>query len=345
MAFRDDTWRIAADLRHLVDSAADDEVRALTRAWARAWDGLVAEIDAAAAVIVATEPAPSIAAVRRLDRARRALAHAHRSIVKLLEDSNARITAVAGDVTAATAAADAAAIVSQLPAGSVDAGLFDRVNPNALDAIVERTSRQITALTWPLADQAVDAVLRELAHAVPAGLSPRDAARRIVRAAEHRFNGGLARALNIARTEILDAHRQAAFVSHHANADVLDGWVWTAKLDERTCPSCVAKHGQVFDLDEPGPHDHQSGRCTRTPKTKSWAELGFTQREPQDRIQTGPEWFARQPQSTQLAIVGQRRLDALNAGRVTFDDFSTLRRTAGWRDSYIATPIRDLAGV
>lgn len=345
MAIRDETLRIAADLRSAVDSAADDEVRALTQSWVRAWDGLVAEVDAAAAVIAATEPQPSIAAVRRMERARRALRHAHRSILTMLEQSNARITAAATEIVTATTTADAAMIVSQLPRGAVDAAAFDRVNPAALDAIVDRTSRQVTSITWPLADEAVDAMLRQLAAAIPAGLSPRDAARRMVRNVEGRFNGGLARALNVARTEILDAHRQAAYVSHNANADVLDGWVWTAKLDGRTCPSCVGKHGQVFALEEAGPHDHQSGRCTRTPKTKTWAALGFDQREPNDRIVTGPEWFDKQPAATQLQIVGQRRLDALRAGRITFDDMSTLRRTRGWRDSYVATPLRDLAGV
>src|SRR3546814_11471968 len=51
--------------------------------------------------------------------------------------------------------------------------------------------------------------------------------------------------------------------------------IWVAQLDRRTCPSCWSQHGSKHALDEPGPLDHQQGRCARLPVTRSWRDLGF----------------------------------------------------------------------
>lgn len=345
-----ETERVAREIRLAVKAAADDETRALTRAWARAWDEVVREFELAAAEIVdAAQTGQTITTgqVRRLARAQDALEAARESIDRVLARQGRRIVTTVQDIVNATAGANARLIATQIPktegTTAQIAARFDRVSREALDAIVERSTDRIASLNQPLSRQASEQMLRALVRGVPAGQSPRTVARRMVRAVEGRFNGGLARALTIARTEMLDAYRVAAGAQQAANADVLQGWMWSAQLDRRTCPSCVAQHGSIHSLEEPGPWDHQNGRCARTPVVKPWKQLGFSMREPASSVTTGPEWFGAQPAATQQQILGPDRLAALNAGRASWDDMFQRRRTTGWRDSYGPTPAKDVA--
>jgi hypothetical protein len=121
--------------------------------------------------------------------------------------------------------------------------------------------------------------------------------------------------------------------------------VWHAELNSsrgRTCPSCWAKHGTVHPLSEPGPIDHQQGRCSRTPKTKSWADLGFDIDEPDDLIPDARAIFDALPETERVAIMGRRRLDLLDSGEIAWEDLPQLRTTSDWRDSYGVRPVKDL---
>ena len=127
---------------------------------------------------------------------------------------------------------------------------------------------------------------------------------------------------------------------------MLDGWVWHAEITgpsrTRTCPSCWAKHGTLHPMSEPGPIDHHQGRCSRTPKTKSWADLGFDIPEPADETPDARETFDGLPEADRIAIMGRRRLQLLDAGDIKWADLSQLRTTRGWRDSYGVRPVKDL---
>lgn len=123
--------------------------------------------------------------------------------------------------------------------------------------------------------------------------------------------------------------------------DILAGWQWVAELSERTCASCVAMHGTIHPLDEPGPLDHQQGRCTRTPVTKTWKQLGFEGiDEPEGFAKPGDgeKWLAKQPEDVQRHILGNRGLEAWQAGAWPSSQWARRRTTDGWRDSY--TPAR-----
>jgi SPP1 gp7 family putative phage head morphogenesis protein len=348
VSINEESLRLLTELRVTVQGVVDDETRALIRGWARAWDQIAAEWEAAVAEVqrlVADGQQVHAGAVRRLERAQRAAQAAHREILTLVERSGARITNAAGEIVDVTRTLDARLTASQLPgARTVElTPTFTRVSDEALAAIVERTTQQVTSRAWPLADDATEAMLRELTRAVPQGLSPRDAASRMVRSVEGRFNGGLPRALTIARTEIIDAHRAAAFANQMGNTEVLTGWVWITALDERTCPACVAMHGSVHPLESPGPIGHQNCRCSRMPQTKTWRELGFDVDEPDPLVISGEEWFLEQPESVQLQIMGAARLQALEDG-VPFDALVQRRSTPGWRDSLVPTPVGELVG-
>ena len=145
-------------------------------------------------------------------------------------------------------------------------------------------------------------------------LSPREAARIMLRRLGGVFDGGRWRAENIARTEMLDAHRASALAARKANTDLLSGWEWSATLDRRTCPACLAMDGQRFDTETPGPEGHQQCRCTALPITKSWRDLGFNVDEPVSTRKSGREWFDEQPEEVQLDVMGPGRLAAVASG-------------------------------
>lgn len=350
MAISQETLRLVEEMRAAVDQLTDGATRRLVAAWVRAWDSLTWEVADAVTELQRLRGDgrwPSRRQVLQAERARRALEVARQALERLAVQAHSEI------LQAATSAADIAVqrtnriIASQYPAQAGDPAVIavrmDRVPDDQISAIVQRTGQQITALTRPLAADATEAMKQELIRGMAMGLNPRDAARRLLQRMEGRFNGGLSRAMNICRTEILDAHRLAAAASQQANSDLLAGWVWTAKLDKRTCPSCWAQHGRLHPLDEPGPLDHQSGRCARVPKAKSWRELGFSVPEPPDILPDARKTFDAMPRADQLAVMGPARLDALQRGDISWDGLSKRRSTSGWRDSFGVTPLKDLA--
>lgn len=346
-----ETVRLSTELRATIGAEVDTEVRRLVQAWARSWDELAALWDAALVDLAAAEPGtwPARRAVTQAERARQALDATVDHLTRLAAAAEINIVNAAGDAVDIAKVYEPRLIASQMPKGAgTTASLavkFDRVDPDALASIVARSTEQITAASRPLTAQATESVRRSVIRGVIAGESPRETARAMLRRVEGAFNGGLTRALTIARTEILDASRGAAALQQQANADVLAGWIWTADLSARTCPSCLAQHGSLHPLSDPGPLDHQQGRCARTPVAKTWKELGFDIAEPPSSIPDARSWFADQPADTQLAIMGPSRLDALASGRVGWDDLSARRSTDGWRDSFGVTAVKDLPGI
>lgn len=217
-----------------------------------------------------------------------------------------------------------------------------RFEPSALAAIIARAEGQIHADTIPLTPAAIEAMKNALIEGVIVGDNPIDIARDMVNRVEGAFNGGLTRALTISRTEILDAYRAASAYTHRANSDLVTGWQWFARLDRRTCTACWSRHGRVYPVTEPGPDDHQNGRCTRLPKLATWAELGITAPEPPSLLPDGEKAFNTLPKAQQLEIFGPSRLDLYQSGAVTWDQLATWRDTPQWRRSNVPTTVRDL---
>lgn len=349
MAITRDTLNLVAELRAATDKITDKTTNGLVAAWVKAWDGIALEVIAAIADLIQLGAGawPSRTQVLRAHRTITALDLVGATMQRLV--GQVRRDIVAGAQAAAHLANNSQGpiIASQLPYGSTQAHAahYRKAQPDRIDAIVRRTAEQINAAHWPLADEATNAMKRELIRGVVVGDNPRDAAARMVKNLEGEFNGGLTRALVLSRTEILDAHRQAAEIGQADHADVLDGWTWLAEMNSsrgRTCPACFALHGTLHPMSEPGPQGHQQCRCSRAPRTKSWADLGFDIDEPEGKIPTGPEVFAGLPRDEQVAIMGPRRLELLDAGEVEWADLPVLRTTPEWRDSYGTRPVRDL---
>lgn len=345
MAVTAETLRIVADLRTRLEGMADVQTLALTRAWVDAWDVLAPEFQTALVELMAQakDGTVSRSVVAKNIRLRDAL-RATRGMLDTLAAQAGSV--VVNDVGAAVLDAvdgHAALVGSQLPANAATVGVsFTRISPDALAAIVERTTAQVHSATLPLPSAVERTMKQELIRGIAVGDNPRRTAARILDKAEGRFNGGLTRALTIARTETLDAHRAATKASEKSNTDILQDWEWHAALNARTCPSCWARHGTRYPLDVAGPDDHQNGRCTRVSVTKSWKDLGFDIEEPPSLTEDAEAVFNNLTPETQRAIMGGQRLELLQSGQIGWVDLSQVKHTDGWRDSYTVTPVKDL---
>ncbi|MFC5268455.1 phage minor head protein [Kribbella qitaiheensis] len=343
MAVTKTTLRLTAKLRADLLTITNQHDRALTKAWVDAWDLVAGDLELAIArlIIDADEGTVTQAQALRASRLQQALDAVSRALVALIEAAGITITTDLPKVVREAGEAQAAIIGSQVPKDQLDnlAG-WDRVDPEQIAAIVKRSTERITSQLWPISAEADAVIRRELVRGIASGSNPRQTAARMIKNAEGGFNGGLTRALVISRTETLDAHRAAAKVSQEANADVLGGWVWLTDLSPRTCPACLGMSGTEHPLSEPGPQGHQQCRCSRMPRTKTWAELGF-----EDMDEPGPvtpdagEWFAQQDEKTQRSILGAGRYEAWKRGDYPMDNWAVRKQNPDWRPSYVTSPL------
>ena len=349
MAINRSTLRLLRRLQVTVGTEADAAVRSLTNSWVRSWDELSGAwqvgVQDAVAKAAASGKWPSAWELARTERLRQATLASEEALLKLGEQTGVTVADGAGQVIAATADLEPALIASQLPAAeqaAAAARFAANVAPTVLSAMTARTQSQIVATSRPLSGAASEAMRRELVRGIAVGTNPRQAASAMVARVQGAFEGGLVRAVTIARTEMLDAYRATSTLTHAANGDVVSAWIWHADLGPRCCPACWSMHGRVFPADVPGPWGHPQCRCARLPKTRTWRELGFNIDEPADTVVNARTRFFKLPHADQRTIMGPGRLELLRSGRVDWADLSGLRVSKEWRPSYAPSAVRDL---
>lgn len=178
--------------------------------------------------------------------------------------------------------------------------------------------------------QVSDGFRRALIESVAVGRNPRETARRV----RKEFSVGLSRALRISRTEQLRSYREATRRNYQANSDIIEGWVWLAAKQERTCPMCLAMDGTFHKLNE-RLNDHPNGRCTMIPVIKSIAL---------PQVETGAEWFEKQDETTQRKVLGNPSYEAFKAGKITLKDFVGQRRSKDWGTTRYARSLTQILG-
>lgn len=334
----------ALQRQHELDTAlsgvVDQQTRALVRAWATGWDEVAGDLrDTIASIAADTAADQRIpkAMFARSARLQMVLAYIGDRLTSLAADAGVTITRDIHQVVTDAAAAQASIISAMLPAGPRHAALAPhRIVPSALDVIVARTTEQITSELKPLQPAAEAAVRRELIRGVAAGIGPRDVADRMVARARDGFNGGLDRALVISRTEVLEAHRQAAQYAQRQHSDVLAGWIWLAHLSPTMCRACLAMNGSLHPLTEAGPQGHPNCRCARMPETKSWTALGIRGvEEPAGNVTDSESYFKTLTVAQQQQILGLRGYALWRRGEFPMSDWAKLQKNPGWRDAYV----------
>ena len=347
MAYTQKTERLVARLRADLALVTDQQTRALVSAWADAWNEVAPDLNKVLLDMLTAGDKITRAQLIRAERLRKVLGVIADHLDTLSADARVRISGDIRQVIDIAGGAQASILDSQLPATGqhlVDLASWTRVDARAVEAIVRRTTTDITKRTRPLSADAQKALRQELVRGYAAGANPRQTAARIVARAGGRFNGGLTRALAIARTETLDASRAGAHLGRLQHTDVLAGWTWHCELSERSCTACISMDGTLFPNDAPGPNDHVNGRCTAVPVTKSWADLGFDIPEPPSTRPTGADWFASLDAGAQKRIRGPGRYAAWSEGRYPMSDWSAMRTNDGWRDSLQVTRVPQSGG-
>jgi hypothetical protein len=342
MAFRREALTLSRRTRSEVDVALAGVTRALTIAWVKAWDDLEPEFARTVAELLSDgsgDRGISRVRIRKDERLQFAMGRVSRTMMDLTVIARAEMATAVRTVVNVGDRAQRDMIAAQLPPDHHH--LLAESRAGDLAALVTRSSRKISILTRALPELIDRRMRNTIARVAMSRLKP-DASRTLMTQVEAAFNTGLTHALMIARTEALDAHREAAALSQALQADVLSGWIWLARLDRWTCSSCFSMHGSVHPLDEAGPDDHQNGRCQRVPKAKSWKELGIDRAELTDLIPDGRTIFRSLPRDQQLSILGPTRLDLLDRGEIEWGDLATQRQNPGWRRSYVPTPVNQL---
>lgn len=345
MAETEETYQVAQSTKDAINAAILAMEVSITRAWVDAWDRLGPALRESLETILTryaekgTVPRYVLVKDARL---RAAIRQVHDTLEHLVQRSGAHAGAHAGQMVQRAADDVEALLRTQLPTESTVP--IKHPAPDALDAMVNRIQGTIHDRTWPLAAQHEQLMKDELLRNIAVGDNPRETARRIMDRTAQRFNGGLGRALNISRTEVLDAYREAQKTANDATTDVLKGQRWTATLDARTCPSCLAQHGTMYPPDDIGPLDHQSGRCIFVPVMKSWKELGIDGvDEPDPIFPDRDEWWDTLDDKTKRSILGPSKFEMFQSGQIGWDDLTVRRSTDGWRDSYVVPSSRSLA--
>jgi hypothetical protein len=236
---------------------------------------------------------------------------------------------------------------SQLDA-SVPKGItwqFGMPNPKAINDLVSASQpgSPLYNLFSTFGPQASDDVASKLITGITLGQGPRMVARSVADA----LDIPRARALTIARTEMIRAYRSAAMENYRANDDVVQGWIWMCALLKTSCSACVAMHGTKHSLDEEL-QDHPCGACTPVPETKSWdsilGPLGIDTSGLQDTtvsIQSGSDWLDNQDESTQQAILGPK-YDGWSNGDFSLDDIVGTNDDPDWGSSIYVKSLKQL---
>ena len=339
MTINRDTLRIDEQLDRLLASNIDDHEALLVAAFADVLRVTRAEAEAiASAMILAAEEGRSVSGLAvRNERVLRGLSAIREAIEQALTTSLAGVPVTVS--REAQSASDGARdmIAAQLT-GARRAELQAAVvaaSPEQVSAIVERTTQRIVSQSMPLGADAERVMRREIRRGIAVGENPRAVARRMVRALEDASDLALSRAMTIARTEQIDAHRAAAQATEAANTDVLAGWEWQAHADERLCPACLSMHGTRYDTDVPGPLGHPNCRCSRVPVTKTWEELGFPgMRDPAPIGESREQILAGMSDEEMRRMLGARGYEAWKAGDYPPEKWAVRRENNDWRASY-----------
>lgn len=140
------------------------------------------------------------------------------------------------------------------------------------------------------------------------------------------------RAETIARTESLRVYRETSRLTYQGS-NVVGSWYWSAALDRRTCPGCVAMHGTEHPLTE-RLDGHPRCRCAMIPKTKTWAQLGLDpsldEQFPQVPMETGEAWLRGQAPLVQRAVLGPLKHEAWTAGQIALADMVARTYSPRW---------------
>lgn len=245
----------------------------------------------------------------------------------------------------------AAADLYDLPLERVEAIVKKPLGGKIIDDWVDKQQKDVTNHVTKTVAQ----VQSEIVSGVIEGAGSREVAQRLRKSFGFARNG----ADIIARSHMLQASNDAREALYKDNEDFIPAYRYTATLDSRTCLRCSPYDGKVSKNRENLPTliRHARCRCVITP----WDEEFVTGNEKRPfaiheertvqhrdgststkfKIVRGgqlpaktkySEWFARQPESFQLRVLGSRRFQWYKEGKFTLSQFTTRQRIKSIRE-------------
>lgn len=217
-------------------------------------------------------------------------------------------------------AADASALVQ---------GAFNRPSIPAIQNIVSnlRDGSPLAALLDSFGEAASEHVKAVLRDAIVSGKNPRA----IAGSVRDALGVPLHRALLITRTESVRAYRQASLQTYQDAG--ITKWRWTASKSRRTCLNCLARDGEIYEVEKPFPA-HPSCRCTLTPVLESSPV----------RAETAGQWFAKQPDSVKREMMSGIAFDLYKQGRISLADFKGEKRNRKWGPMTYERSVKEILG-
>ena len=175
---------------------------------------------------------------------------------------------------------------------------------------------------------AADRMAERLIAGLALGKNPLEVARQAIRLG---LGSSFTRMQTIARTEMLRAAREATLQSYRAS-NVVVAYRRLSARDRRTCAACLFADGNIYPLGESF-DQHPNCRCVALPILRGIPPVTY---------ETGREWFTRQPETTQLAILGRGRFDLWRRGEASLNDMVSRDWSDTWGGSLRVTRVRDL---
>lgn len=299
------------------------------RIYARIYRAALDEIAGISDYIATLDELPTTAQLARLGRVQRILRQIETQAARFgvtVENEVANIRALSLQQGADDAIALMEASLPPLPGtlGKELAGSFSRLPVDAIEqaaGLFDDQSPLAVKLQDTYGEYVRQQVESKLLDGIALGKNPRTIAMLLERNLQEALGSGLKSALTTIRTAQIKSYQLANHATYAANNNIVPEWRWWAKLDNRTCLSCLNQHGTLHPYTETLA-DHHGGRCAPIPETISYKALGINLPDPRPKLVSGKEWFDSQPEKTQLAMMGPGKLEAYRAGKFQFEDLS-----------------------
>lgn len=299
----------------------EEAARRLFAAYRTVYRRLTAELDDALAAL--DDRPTSIARAFRVDRIRRLREQALVELAAYAEQAQV-IIGGAVDTTRHEAVEGAARMVEAVTPPGITASTSTLPRDRIVQAVANLQAAPLRRLLAGFGPQGADEIQRALITGLAVGRHPSQVARDVKRV----MAAQPVRAVTIARTEMMRAHREASREAYR-QAPTVRAWVWVAGLGSRTCASCWAQHGTIHPLDEVMA-THPRCRCVMAPVTVPWSELGVPGLAEPDPVPEGTDLFAAAPESVQRAVLGPGKFAAYQAGQIRLEDLVATRTSIEW---------------
>lgn len=208
-----------------------------------------------------------------------------------------------------------------LDAAAKDAGIknlmFDRLNKQGVEFATGFTADG-TPLYKLLRESYPESVINLTGHLVT-GLATGKGPRATAAMMAEDMAGNLDRALLIAVTEQNRALR-AASLDQMQSSKVIKGYIRRSQRNATVCGACLALDGIPMPSDEIFAN-HPRCHCFAQPVLR----FGKT-----PDIETGPEWLARQPEATQLQVLGKGKFELLKQNKLDWTKMADIHNDPIW---------------